>query len=77
MTKTSAQFGYTINTDRYYGSDRVNRKIYISIEDHPRSENNCFEELSVDDVKILRNMCNQILEEVRNEDERHEAAARE
>lgn len=69
-----AKFCYTINTDCVYGGARVRREIYVNIEDHPNCEDTSFERLSVEDVKKLRDMCNQILKEVEYEDERHKAA---
>ena len=43
------------------------------IENSPRSEDNCFEHLSVEDVRTLRDVCNKVLEEIKYEDERHQA----
>jgi len=74
MVKTTPTFRYSVNSDRTFGSDRISRMVYIMIENSPRTEDNCFEHLSVEDVKTLRDMCNQILEEIKYEDERHQAA---
>lgn len=72
----TTKFSNTISTDRYFGSTRVTRKIYICMEDHPTADNSMFEELDVEDVTKLRDMCNEILELVKNEDEREESKAR-
>ena len=69
------RFCYSINTDCVYGSDRTSREIYVIIEDHPHFESTAFERLSVEEVETLRDMCNQILKEVKDADERHEQEA--
>ena len=73
MVKTIPTFRYTISSDRTYGSERIERTIYIMIENSPRSDDNCFEHLSVEDVRTLRDVCNKVLEEIKYEDERHQA----
>ena len=70
MVKTNPVFRYSISTDRTFGSDIVSREVWVIIENHPRSSDTAFEGLSVNDVKTLRDMCNQILEEVKYEDEK-------
>lgn len=69
------QFAYSITTDCIYGSKHIKRSIYIAIENHPDMGNVAFERLDVEDVKTLRDVCDQVLKEVKHEDERHEAAA--
>lgn len=71
------RFCYSINTDCIYGTDRVSREIYISIEDHPHFDNAAFERLNADEVKTLRDMCDQILKEVKNDEEKHREAGNE
>lgn len=69
-----SQFSYEIHTERFYGRDNVKRDIFISINDHPAMGNNTFESLSVEEVKTLKDVCEQILKEVQYEEERHKAA---
>ena len=67
------QFSYEIHTERFYGRDIVKQEIFISISDHPKMDNETLEYLSIEEVTTLRDMCNQILKEVRNERDRKEA----
>lgn len=69
-----SKFSYEIHTERLYGSNYVKRDIFISITDHPVMGSDTFESLSVEEVTTLRDMCDQILKEVQNEEGRHEAA---
>ncbi|MBR1787635.1 MAG: hypothetical protein IJ762_04265 [Bacteroidaceae bacterium] len=69
------QFSYEIHTERFYGRENVKREIFISISDHPKMENDTLEYLTVEEVETLRDVCNQILKEVKNEDRRQKAEA--
>lgn len=71
------QFSYEIHTERIFGNDKVKREIFISVSDHPKMENDTLEYLTVEDVKTIRDMCDQILKEVKNDEEKHEAAGKE
>lgn len=68
------QFAYSITTDCIYGSKHVRRSILIAIENHPDMGNVAFEKLDVEDVKTLKDLCDQILKEVQHEEERQKAA---
>ena len=69
------QFSYEIHTERFYGRENVKREIFISISDHPKMDNDTLEYLTVEEVETLRDVCNQILKEVKNEDRRQKAEA--
>ena len=74
MVKVTPTFRYAINTDYFYGTNRVNRLIDIVIENSPRTDDNCFEHLSIDDVKTLRDMLNHIIKRVEHEESKQEKA---
>lgn len=74
MVKTTPTFRYSINTDYFYGTTRVNRLIDVIVENSPRTEDNCFEQLSIEDVKTMRDMLNQIIKRVENDTSKQETA---
>ena len=69
------QFSYEIHTERFYGRENVKREIFISISDHPKMESDTLEYLTVEEVETLRDVCNQILKEVKDENRRQKAEA--
>lgn len=69
------QFSYEIHTERFYGRENVKREIFISISDHPKMENDTLEYLTMEEVETLRDVCNQILKEVKDENRRQKAEA--